>query len=49
MGADLDWIPGWENLTPLDAAVRSGATDVIAWQRERSANGTTGPGRNTGS
>jgi ankyrin repeat protein len=36
-GADLDWIPGWENLTPLDAAVRSGADDVIAWLRERGA------------
>jgi ankyrin repeat protein len=36
-GADLDWIPGWENLTPLDAAARSGATDVVDWLRERGA------------
>jgi len=29
--AALNWIPGWEQLTPLDAAARSGATDVITW------------------
>lgn len=36
-GADLDHVPAWENLTPLDAAVRSDAVDVIAWLRERGA------------
>ncbi|MET8149679.1 ankyrin repeat domain-containing protein [Actinoplanes sp. NPDC049668] len=36
-GADLNWIPSWENLTPLDAAIRSGATEVVAWLRERGA------------
>ena len=34
-GADINWIPDWENLTPLDAAVRSGATELVAWLRER--------------
>ncbi|MBB4751782.1 ankyrin repeat domain-containing protein [Actinoplanes lobatus] len=36
-GADLDWIPRWENLTPLDAAIRGGDADVIAWLHERGA------------
>jgi hypothetical protein len=36
-GADLDWIPSWENLTPLDAATRSGATELATWLRERGA------------
>jgi len=30
-GADLNWLPGWEQLTPLDAAARSGASDVLTW------------------
>ncbi len=30
-GATLDWLPAWERLTPLDAAARSGATEVITW------------------
>ncbi len=29
--ATLNWLPGWERLTPLDGAVRGGATDVITW------------------
>jgi uncharacterized protein len=32
-GAQPNWIPGWENRTPLDAAERSGATEVAAWLR----------------
>lgn len=28
-GADVDWIPDWERLTPLDAAAREGATDLV--------------------
>jgi ankyrin repeat protein len=40
-GAQLDWLPGWENRTPLDAAERSGATEVVAWLRE---NGATSAG-----
>jgi len=29
--ATLNLLPGWERLTPLDAAAGSGATDVITW------------------
>jgi ankyrin repeat protein len=36
-GAKLNWIPPWENLTPLDAAQREGAADLVAWLRERGA------------
>jgi ankyrin repeat protein len=31
-GAELNWV-GWDELTPLDAAERSGADDVVAWLR----------------
>lgn len=47
-GADLDWIPPWEELTPLDAARRSvrengtGAHDLLAWLVERGARSATG-------
>lgn len=30
-GGDVNWVPGWERLTPLDAAARSGASDVHTW------------------
>jgi len=30
-GADLNWIPGWEDLTPLDAARRSDAAEIVTW------------------
>lgn len=36
-GADLDWIPDWERLTPLDAARRREATDLVTWLRDRGA------------
>ncbi|MGI3781802.1 MAG: ankyrin repeat domain-containing protein [Janthinobacterium lividum] len=36
-GAALDWLPGWEDLTPLDAAARSGAHDVVAWLHSHGA------------
>jgi len=35
-GADLNWI-GYDGLTPLDAARRHGAEDVVAWLRGRGA------------
>jgi ankyrin repeat protein len=35
-GADMDWV-GYDELTPLDAAERSGATEVVAWLRTRGA------------
>jgi hypothetical protein len=36
-GADLNWIPPWEELTPLDAAQRSGAGELVEWLRSRGA------------
>ncbi|MFC4071808.1 ankyrin repeat domain-containing protein [Actinoplanes subglobosus] len=36
-GAAVDWIPPWEDLTPLGAATRSGATDVADWLRSHGA------------
>ena len=36
-GADLNWI-GYDHLTPLDAAIRSDATDLIQWLRQRGAS-----------
>lgn len=36
-GADLNWIPPWERLTPLDAAERAGATELVGWLRGRGA------------
>ena len=36
-GADIDWVPPWEPLTPLDAAARSGADDLVGWLRARGA------------
>jgi len=35
-GADLDWV-GYDGLTPLDAARRSEATEVVEWLRSRGA------------
>ena len=37
-GAVLNWLPGWEQLTPLDAAARSAATEVITWLHSQGAN-----------
>jgi uncharacterized protein len=34
-GADLNWVSTWDQLTPLDAARRSGADEVAAWLRGR--------------
>lgn len=30
-GADKNWIPHWENFTPLDAAVRNKMMDTVQW------------------
>jgi ankyrin repeat protein len=35
-GADLNWI-GYDQLTPRDAAVRSGANELVAWLFHRGA------------
>lgn len=37
-GAVLDWLPAWEPLTPLDAAARSGATEVLTWLHSEGAS-----------
>ena len=36
-GAELDWTAPWDGLTPLDAAARSEAGDLVEWLRERGA------------
>ena len=36
-GADPNWVPPWEPLTPLDAAARTGADDLADWLRSRGA------------
>ncbi len=36
-GADLNWLPPWEQLTPLDAAERSEAGELVEWLRARGA------------
>lgn len=36
-GAELNWISVWDGLTPLDAAQRSLATDMVHWLRSQGA------------
>lgn len=36
-GADVNWVPGWEQMTPLDAAARSQAKDVVKWLHSKGA------------
>jgi uncharacterized protein len=36
-GADVNWIPPWEERTPLDAAKRSEADELVEWLRGRGA------------
>ncbi|MGH7474918.1 MAG: ankyrin repeat domain-containing protein [Longimicrobiales bacterium] len=36
-GADLNWIATWERFTPLDAATRSGAHELVEWLKNRGA------------
>jgi ankyrin repeat protein len=36
-GAQLNWMPPWEELTPLDAARRSDASELARWLRARGA------------
>jgi uncharacterized protein len=42
-GAELNWIPPWEQLTPLDAAEREGAAELVRWLRERGAKSASEP------
>jgi len=39
-GAELNWV-GWDDLTPLDAAERSEADDVVVWLRSIGARSAT--------
>jgi ankyrin repeat protein len=36
-GADINWIPSWEQMTPLDAAARSHASEVLKWLHSKGA------------
>ena len=36
--ADIDWLPSWEQATPLDIAAREGAHDVVRWLHSRGAH-----------
>jgi hypothetical protein len=36
-GAELNWITTWDGLTPLDAARRSEADELVQWLRSRGA------------
>ncbi len=36
-GAELNWVSVWDGLTPLDAARRSSAADLVQWLRSRGA------------
>jgi hypothetical protein len=36
MSTDISWV-GWDDLTPLDAAARSEADDVVVWLRSLGA------------
>ena len=39
-GAKLNWVSDWDHLTPLDAAQRAGAKDLIQWLRDQGAKST---------
>ena len=36
-GAELNWLPAWETLTPLDAALRERADELVTWLRAHGA------------
>ena len=36
-GAELNWIPPWEPLTPLDTAATSGSAELVSWLDARGA------------
>ena len=40
-GAELNWLPPWEERTPLDAARRSEAPELAAWLESRGARSAT--------
>ena len=42
LGADINWIAPWEPATPLDAARRNEAFDVLTWLHGLGAKGSSG-------
>ena len=36
-GANMNWLPEWENTTPLDAATNGGYAGLVTWLRDRGA------------
>lgn len=40
-GADSNWLPPWEDLTPLDTARREGTTEFVDWLRSIGAKSAT--------
>lgn len=36
-GADVDWLPWWDEVTPLDVATAGNAAELVTWLRERGA------------
>ena len=40
-GAEVNWIPPWEDLTPLDAAARGNADELVRQLRDRGAKSAT--------
>ncbi len=40
-GGDVNWLPSWEDLTPLDAAAREGATELVGWLRTQGGRSAT--------
>jgi hypothetical protein len=38
MGAEIDFLPGWEDATPLDIAARAGAHEAIRWLHGQGAH-----------
>jgi ankyrin repeat protein len=42
-GADLNWVPGWDQHTPLDMAQASGAEDLVEWLQGQGARSADQP------
>ena len=42
-GADIDWLPPWESVSPLDAAQREGADELADWLKTLSARPANDP------
>ena len=47
-GANVNWVPPWEELTALDAARRSGALELAGWLREQGGVSADAVGRGRG-